>query len=312
MSRDAKEALQKFRSKYPGVYDKYTDKEVLTGLQKKYPQSYNDLAVPDEIQKPENILQRASKGILENPQQTGYELASGTAPGDLGMGLGMMAAGQPFSKGLNQSAQLEGQREAEVGKVKNPLLRAGLGIASDPMTWAGALMGGAKTAKAGEFLLNPSKGYGKALEAAGKVDFHGPIMQALDDPLAAKVIEKSGIMEKFGGVHLGEGGASSPRLSNLTLKESQDVTNLIKGGVSKAVVEGEHLAPKHIPITSLFSKLSEAQNVVPGMRGAKRMYGIAKEVPQVIGKAAKRALLGSEIGGGIQMGEGLVRKIFGL
>lgn len=265
-----------------------------------------------QVDKPQNILQRASQAILQNPRQVGYEVAGGTLPGDVGMGLGMMATGHPFSSGLNQAAKAETMREGEVSKVQNPLLQVGLDMATDPMTWAGFGIGGKKTADTAGFLMNPSKGYGQALEAAGNVDFHVPIMDALSDPLASKVLDKSGVMDKFGGIHLGEGGASSPRLSNLTLKESQDIINLIKGGVSKAVVEGEHLAPKHIPITTLFSKLSEAQNTVPGISGAKKMYGIAKEVPEVVGKVAKRALLGSEIGGGYEVGKGLIKKIFGL
>jgi len=42
------------------------------------------------------------------------------------------------------------------------------------------------------------------------------------------------------------------------------------------------------------------------------MYGVAKEVPDVIGKIAKRALLGSELGGGYEAGKGLIKKVFGL
>jgi hypothetical protein len=61
--RDAKQAIQSFKSKYPGKYDKFTDKELLTALQKKYPTSYNDLAVQEEIQPIENILQRVVNSL---------------------------------------------------------------------------------------------------------------------------------------------------------------------------------------------------------------------------------------------------------
>lgn len=196
---------------------------------------------------------------------------------------------------------LQAASGAAIGKYGGPLIK---GIAESPV--------GKAVGNFGEFISNPSAGYGKALKVPGNVDFHAPVMEALNDPLAAKVIDKSGIMEKYGGIKLGEGGSSSPRLSNLNGQEAQDIINKIKGGLSKTVVDGEHLAPKHLPITNLLSQLSEAQNELPGMTGAKRFYGVAKEVPEVIGKIAKRALLGSQLGGGYEIGAGLVKKIFGL
>ena len=82
--REAKEALTKFRSKYPGAYDKYNDSELLGALQKKYPGAYNDLAVNEEINKPENILQRAAKSVQSSLLNTNYGASLGSPFGPMG------------------------------------------------------------------------------------------------------------------------------------------------------------------------------------------------------------------------------------
>src|SRR3990167_2749545 len=111
--RNGINAVQAFRSKYPGAYDRYSDSELMDAIKKKYPGKYEDLAVEPSIPKQESVLQRAIKAI--SPQQVGYEMMGGTAPSDIGMGLGRMATGGSFQEGMNPMARAEAVRKEGVG-----------------------------------------------------------------------------------------------------------------------------------------------------------------------------------------------------
>lgn len=245
----------------------------------------------------ENILQRAAKVVTSiSPQQVGYEMMGGTAPSDIGMGLGMAATGQPFSSGLNPMAQAEGMREGAVGD--NPLL----GIATDPMTYAGMGGVGKGAVGLGKSLMKPSKAYGQALsKAPGKVDFLKIISKHEGDPIVQKVLKKANIFKKYGGSNLEEGGAMSEKLANLSAKESQNLINDVKLG-KDALVQGKRIRPNEIGLAEFFSDLSKVQSKLPGVGGAKKMYGVAKNVGKFVKSNVGKLATGSVIGAGAKLG----------
>jgi len=177
---------------------------------------------------------------------------------------------------------------------KDPRTYAGLALGSEGVTkGVGKVIGGIK---------NPSKAFGQGItnlqEAAPnqKVDFLGIIRNSMDDPKAAKVLDKSGVLEKFGGTKLTPEGTVSENLSNLTLQESQDLVNAVKDGVRVAVKEG-HVKPTEIGIAKMFSELSKAQKTAfKGFDKVKRNYGVAKTVGKAASKYGKRAAIGAVTG----------------
>ena len=195
----------------------------------------------------------------------------------------------------------------------NPWASIPLNIVSDPMTIAGggaALKSIPKTV--GNF-INPSKAFGKGIDAlqksnpTKKVDFFKVINNALDDPGAKKVLEKSGVIEKYGGQSIEEGGAVSERLSNLSLKESQNLVNDVKSGVKKAIKEG-HVNPKEIGIAKMFKELSQAQRkAFEGFKGVQRGYGAAKNVGKFVKKNVGKFVTGSVLGAGAKTGYDLLK-----
>lgn len=325
MSRDARTALTKFRAKYPGAYDKFSDKELLSALQRKYPNSYNDLAVQDEIKSPENILQRAVKSIIQPMAQASGDVYSGiqnNSPWQIlrGYGKGMYAPYQGVMGAKNELLEPLNQAES---KAFGPTVGAGFKmmneIATDPLTYIGgepAIKGIQKAGnETGNFIkmaINPSKQYGKKLaEQAGTVDYHTPIMHSLDNPGVQKLVEKANILKRFGGREFGEGGAVSEKLANLTAKDSQEVINALKSEVPQAVKEGI-LKPKQLEVGKLLGNLSKAQNkAFPAMKGTKFAYGASQGVRDLAESGLKRVIAGSELGAGGSLAYNIFRRLFG-
>lgn len=193
---------------------------------------------------------------------------------------------------------------AEEVAPDNPLGQMAFSVASDPTTYIGA--GGAAKGLKGAIsnLKNPSKAFGQGItklqEASPKqrVDFLGIIRNSMNNSKAAKVLEKSGVIEKYGGTKLTSEGTISENLSNLTLQESQDFVNSIKDGVRIAVKEG-NVKPTEIPIAKMFSELSKAQrSAFQGFRGVQKRYGISKTIGKSVSKYGKTAATGAALAAG--------------
>ena len=309
IERNGVNAVQAFKSKYPGAYDKYSDSEILDALKRKYPDKYNDLAIEASIAPTENVLQRvaktASSAIQSGLQGAGNPLGVSvnpsfpfmpTLPGDIpAMSSGMEEAQMPITQG-------------------DPMAQAGMALGS------GLLAGGKMVAKpmsrgisgVAKNLRNPSKVFGESIERlqsskpSQKVDFFSIINNALEDPMAKKILDKSKVLQRYGGRNLEEGGAISERLSNLSLKESQDLVNAVKSSIRKAVRKGD-VGSNEIGISKMFKDLSEAQrSAFEGFKGAQKGYGIGKNVGQAVKKAprnfAKAAITGAGLGVGGKVG----------
>lgn len=251
----------------------------------------------------ENILQKVAKAATrsivpgENPLLSGFKTATNA-----------MTSGIP-----GQSKEYREADEMRTGAIDrmaggNPLLSFAGNVATDPMTYAG----GGKVAKGiGGFarnIANPSKEFGKkigALQGAnpkGKVDFLSIISKSLDDPMAKKVLDKSGVVGKYGGQTMGEGGSVIENLANLTLQDSQDLLNAVKSGVRQAVKEGT-VKPTELGIAKMFSELSKAQKLAfPGFEKAKSSYGFAKKVGKASKKYGKAAATGAATAVGLGAG----------
>jgi len=292
---DATQAVQKFRSKYPGAYDKYNDAELLSALQKKYPGAYNHLTVKQEVQPSENILQRASK-VVQSAMSAGMQNMSPlgvqanpkfpffpTMPTDSSaMSAGMSEANMPITKG-NQTADI------------------GIGLASGLLA-GGKLSAGAVGKKVGAGvanLKNPSKVFSEKISGMkGKVDFFKVINDALDDPDAAKILKKSGVIKKYGGSTVDEAGAMTDKLSNLSPQDSQNILNRVKDSVTLTVRKG-NVSSSQLGIQKLITGMSKAQeSALEGIKEAKHSYGFAKEFGKGLKKYGKKALSGASWTGG--------------
>lgn len=306
MERDSKTALTNFRSKYPGAYDKYSDSELLGALKRKYPGAYEDLAIKDSIPQSENVLQRAMKAAGASAQ---------TAMQNAGNPLGVSVDPKfPFIPSIptDNPAISSGMEEVQMPFTKgNPWAQAASGIASGVL--AGGALGGKQAVKGtakgiGGFIKNvrnPSKVFGEkigALEKANpstKVDYSGILSKYMDDPMAKKVIDKSGVLEKYGGSNMGEGGTVIEKMKNLTLQESQNLINDIKVGLRQSLKEGTLTKSNEIGIQKMLSELSGNQNALfKGMDKARRGYGIGKNFRKT-GDALKKYGLKAAITGAV-------------
>lgn len=277
--------------------------DLVPGNNKSNGGNFDEFISTTPIPKAENILQRAVQSTQQSFQpQGGYSNPMIQAMSQSNPAMAGYNVLHNFKSGMIQDAM-----------PNNPVGKVATDVATDPESYIG--LGGATKAvgEIGSNILNPSKAYGKALSSAkGTVDFLPHIMQAIDDPVAGKLIEKSGIMEKFGGSILGEGGAPIEKLSNLSAEDSQGVVNSLKDEVTKAVREGT-LKPKQLEVGKLFGNLSDAQNeAFDGMKNAKWNYGAGKSIQ----KGAKRAIGAAILGGGFESGKDMVapfvKHLFGL
>lgn len=238
----------------------------------------------------ENILQKAAKSIKKNPLNV--------FPGVAAYNYGMEKKNEMLDPFLQANASLPGIfPEAQNAIMKN--------VVTDPMGYMGAqggtklLSGAGKGAKAlGNSLFKPSKAYGEALsKAEGKVDFLKIISKHENDPVVKKVLQKAKIFDKYGGTSMGEGGSVSDKLANLTAKESQNLINDVKLG-KDALIQGKRIKPNEIGLVEFFSDLSKAQSELPGMSGAKKLYGVSKNVGRLVKSNVGKFVTGSVIGAG--------------
>ena len=223
------------------------------------------------IPKAENVLTRALKATTPS-MTSGIGMANPLAP--------LMTARTMKEDVVNKN-------------VKNPFTAGLVNFATDPLTYGGgfgAAKGASAVAKAPKQMFG-SAGFGKRMAKLqskspdSRVNYMDIISRHSDDPVVKKVIDKSGVMEKFGGSVMEEGGAVSEKLKNLSLQDSQDFLNALKDEVRQAVKVG-NIKPKELGVSRMFSDLVKAQDAVfQGFKGARRTYGLFKNV----GKGIKRA-----------------------
>ncbi len=262
---------------------------------------FTEELVKNKPEKAESILQKVASFIKpqsadSSPLMNGIRTASSA-----------MTSSIPGLSSDTRQAQ-EMRRKGIDGITKDPIQGLALDVVTDPFNFAPAESVVNTGIKFGKSVANPSKQFGKSISALEKanpntrVDVYHIINNALDDPMAKKVIEKSGIIEKFGGSTMEEGGAVTEKLSNLTLKESQDMINTLKSSVRQAVKEGV-VKPTEIGIAKMFSDLSKSQNsLFKGFKNAKKMYGVSKNVGKGIKNYGKKVGTGAALAVGGKVG----------
>lgn len=248
------------------------------------------------VPKAENILQRALKPIIKaytDPQ------------------LSMIPGAQGYFAA-------QGGRESIIDdQIKDPIASFALKTISDPTMWVAGKAAGKGVGDFVENVKDPSSVFGKkidALQAANptkRVDFLKTILNASDDPATKKVIDKSGIMSRFGGRTLTPEGGVTENLSNLTLKDSQELINAMKSEVRQAVKEGI-VKPKEIGIAKMFGELPKAQDeAFEGFKGARKFYGVGKNIGKATKAAKKTAITGAVLGATGTVGHSFIKSLFG-
>jgi len=299
-TKTAKEVIANVRTKYP-QYNKLNDYELLGSLKKKYPQ-YNHLVLNEELPKTENVLHRASKSI---------QSAIGGGIQDMrGMQVNPKFPFLPSGGPMDSQALSSGMGEARMPITKgNPAAELGMDFASN------VLAGGGLTAKpitkglqSGiRNLKEPSKVFGEKLasmqkDTPKKIDFFSIINDGLSDPMAKKVIDKSGVMERYGGTKLTDEATLSENLSNLNLDQAQDLVNSVKAVVKQGIKEGT-VKSNERGIVKLMSDMTKAQDAVfPQLKGARKAYGFATKLSRGVKSAKKTATRGAIYGAGLGTG----------
>lgn len=276
---------------------------------------YSSLPSEDKPEHSENILQRVAKS-LGAAAQSGMKNMS-----PLGVSVNPKFPFMPQMP-TDSPALSSGMDEAQMPITKgNPWAQAGMGIASNLLasTFPGG-GAGAVAKKAGEGisnLKNPSAFLGKNIEKIqgqnnGKgVNFLDIISRHQGDQFVDKVLEKSGVLEKFGGSTMDDVGAVTDNLSNLPLQKSQDLINDIKVGLTNTLKEGNYKSNQR-GLASLLTNLGKAQeSVFPGYKGAKSAYGFAKNVGKAVSKTKKTAITGAALGAGGTLAHSFVKSMVG-
>lgn len=250
-----------------------------------------------------NILQQVASKV--NPSQISYEMTGGSAPGDIGMGFGMAATGQPFSKGLNVGAQAEGARTNETNKIKDPFSRFIGDLGTNPQTWVGPAMGVAKAGKAiggaasaiGD-IRNPlqaasqvSQGIEDAMGSAkasyregldGMAGKYGPQMaEGMGDAYAPKTVSfaeelnspKTLAEQKIFNAVKNEAAYQGMDVNKLSPEESKNILDIFKDKVGQHVVAGE-VGPTEINQPATIESMKAKQlDAFPEFSGMDKAYG---------------------------------------
>lgn len=258
-----------------------------------------------QVQPSENVFTRALGSIgrqagsmLDLPQQ---EQASST-PFEAGLSAVGKFRNPLHGPSLESSRAPEtafGELGSDIMNIQDPVARGVTSTALNiiPQALVGGVKGFKPAVKLSRSIIKPSAVYGEALSKPGKVNFLEIIHKYSDDPTVSKVLNRSKVVKKYGGSSLGEGGAVSERLSNLTPKQSQDLINDVKLG-KDALVSGKRIKPNEVKLSEFFSELSKAQNAgVEGIEGSKKLFGFSKNIGRVakstVGKVAAGSLFGA-------------------
>lgn len=260
----------------------------------------------------ENILQRAARGAWNVSQPNMGMTANSQFPF-------LPSSGPETNRLADEGMDMVSEKYESSG---HPFAAKAIPIAANML--AGGLLGTGPAAKsAGGFIKNiknPSAVFGKRIkELQGsspnqRVDFLNIIRNAMDDPMASKVLGKSGAVEKYGGTTLNEGGMPLEKLSNLTLQDSQDLVNMVKVMVRQAVKEGT-VKSNERGLAKMFSGFAGSQRgAFPGFKSAQRDYGIGKNIGKAAKAApktiAKGALYGAGLGSGGKIAYDFLDKLF--
>lgn len=261
---------------------------------------FTEELIKNKPDKAENILQKTAKVINQNMGMGTLGFADPLGPVKTGYGVRDVIIDETVQNPLANFAVKVGTDPVAYG-LQNPIKAIGGGM----MKAGGAIKGGV------ENLANPSKVFGRKIGELQKsnpdkrVNFIDIISRASSDPKASKVLEKSGVLQKYGGTTMKEGGAVSDNLSNLTLQDSQDLVNMVKDGVRQAVKEGT-VKSSELGIAKMFSELSKAQkSAFKGFDKVARNYGVSKKVSKLSSKYGKKALAGAATGAGLGIAGGL-------
>lgn len=261
---------------------------------------FTEELIKNKPERAENILQKAIKAAAE-PYFNGAMNVSGVAP--------VQSAYNIRDTFIDES-------------VKNPIGNFATKMVTDPLTW----MGGGTAAKQGskgisgfiKNVRNPSKVFGEkmgALEKSNpstKVDYSGILSKHMDDPMVKKVIDKSGVLQKYGGSSMGEGGTVIEKMKNLTLQESQNLINDIKVGLRQSLKEGTVTKSNEIGIQKMLSELTGNQNsLFKGMDKARSSYGMAKNFGKGAKNLTKKAISGAVLGAGGKLGYDVYKSFSG-
>lgn len=223
---------------------------------------FEDIESMENKPKPENILQKAAKSLTFSPQQIGYAVGGGTAPTDIGMSVGSRLMGGPNAQSPAMSA--EGNREAQVNKIQNPILRTGSDILTDPQSFADFGMGASAADKAvgspvGNVLENVgrmasskkalgfanklegmvdtagsglSKEMGSSMEAmqAAKPESRISFLNEITRPQLDKKVTQ--LIKKTDNLHLYD-------VDNLSLQDSQQIISDLKANLRQGLKTGD-------------------------------------------------------------------------
>lgn len=237
-----------------------------------------------------NILQNAVKNISQvNPNQVGYEMAGGTAPGDLGMGLGMMASGQPFSKGLSTTAQAEGMRKQGVDQLVPPatddpnpfvnMVRSIPNMVLNTVTSPADMIGGGALAAETSIgknvgrMASSNKALGFSNDLEGMVEkegskLSGDMGKAMDTVQQSKPDTRISFMDELTRPQMDKkvtnwvGKTSNLHLydvDNLTLKDSQQIMSDLKASLRPSLKSGDLVKADERGVLSLLGELRGKQ-----------------------------------------------------
>ena len=291
--RTGKSAVESFRTKYPGAYDNYSDKEMLDAIKRKYPGAYEDLTIEDSIAPTGNVLQRAAK-FASRAESGGREFMRNPLGGadSYGKGFYNPEQSEPFAQSIVRS-ELEtrpGFMEenktipaflstlpgnligAQVDTMLNPI-----GAATEAA--AGPLMKGiGKVAsKVGSPIIkgikNASKPFGNVLTKKGRLSYFdkvedsvygarekaGPIFKKAIDDIAmnnpGKNVDLSNVVNQI--------MSSSDPMIQRAIQDSPDLLNIVthpSGGTDIPLMEAQKA------LNALTTKVS--RNILQG--GGKR------------------------------------------
>ena len=248
----------------------------------------------------EKVLQKAAKYVSD------YSGIGVEEPDNPFMrGISSTMRGLKQTPGLGSYMQAHDVKSDVIGEAMpdNPVGSFVLDTITNPENLVG--MGVVKKGAGSLFrsLKSPSTPYGKSVESAkGNVDFMKVINKHIDDPLVKKVLDKSGVIDKYGQPVFEEGGKVSSKLNKLNSNEVQDFINDVKVGQTKAMLSGDVVKSNQVCLSKFFADLSKAQNELSGMKGAKKLYGASKGIRKFGSSATKKILGGSLLGLGGKLG----------
>lgn len=268
---------------------------------------YEDALIKQKPDNFQNVLTKAAKSVVD----------SAIKPGPFGLPGPLFAQTRGYEalSGMKDEA-IEGtvgkSNTAMFGPTAGGALTFGAKMATDPLAWVGggaAKSGANKLGSAYKNIKNPSKAFGESMKSISKsnpearVNFSDIINRASEDRVAKKVIDKSGVLDKFGGRTLTKDATLSENLSSMNLEDSQTLINDIKASLRNSLKDGSAVKSTEIGLTKMLGELSSAtKKAFPGIEKVRSSYGRAVNIGEGIKKAGKVATTGAITGLGLGAG----------